>query len=117
MTYTINPIIVFFTVWVLLVPAGLVVAIVKRKRKGLLALGIALMLLGFPPCLIMGPFYLWQFDALRGWELRLPADVSPYTAILVQEPGGDFYNSYFEITRRDGKTAKVWIDEIGRAHV
>lgn len=110
MTYAFNPIIILFTAWVLLIPAGLILAVVKRKRKGLLALGIVLLAVGIPPCFIMGPFYLWQFDALRGWDLRLSAEISPYTVTLVQEPGGDFYNSYFEITRCDGKIAVVWID-------
>ena len=105
-----DPIIVLFTVWALLLPTGLVLAVIKRKRKALLILGVVLMSLGIPPCLIMGPFYLWQFDAFRGWELRVSAGVAPYNVILVQEPGVDFYESYFEITRADGKIATVLID-------
>ena len=110
MTYCFNPIIILLTAWALLIPAGLVLAVVKRKRKGHLAVGIVLTLLGIPPCYIMGPFYLWQFDALRGWELRLSAEVPPYTVTLIQEPGCDFYNSYLEIRRPDGQTAEVLID-------
>lgn len=110
MEYSFNPTIMLFTAWVLLIPAGLALAIVKRKRKGLLVLGIVLMFVGIPPCFIMGPFYLWQFDALRGWDLRLSTEVSPYTVTLVQEPGYDFYDSFLEITRPDGKSAEVLID-------
>ncbi len=105
-----NPAIILFTAWASLTPIGLVLTAVKRKRKAWLGLGIVLMLLGIPPCFIMGPFFLWQFDALRGWDLRLSAEVPPYTVTLIQEPGDDFYNSYFKIMRRDGKVAEIMID-------
>ena len=105
-----NLLVVLLTLLALLVPVGLVLAVVKRKSGKGLTLGIVLMLLGIPPCFIMVPFYLWQFDAHRGWELRLSADAPPYTVTLVQKPGGDFYDSLFEITRPDGKVAKVLID-------
>lgn len=110
MQYCFNPIIILFTAWVLLIPIGLVLAIINRKRKALIVFGIVLVLLGIPPCFIMGSFYLWQFDSLRGWNLRLSAEAPPFTVTLVQKPGCDFYNSELEIASSDGKIAKVLID-------
>ena len=47
---------------------------------------------------------------IRGWQLRLPVMAPPYEITLVQKPGVDFYESYFEIARSDGKIAELWID-------
>jgi hypothetical protein len=99
-----------FALWALLLPAELVLAVVKRKRKGLVVLGLILAFVSIPSWLILSPVLLWGFDALRGWELRVPVERPPYQVTLVQEPWDDFYHSYFEVTREDGKTATVVID-------
>ena len=102
--------VIIFVAWALLLPVGLVLAVFKRRRKGLVLVGIILAVVSIPPWLILSVFLLWQFDALRGWELRVPVEVPPYQITLVQKPGFDFYNSRFEIGRPDGKTAAVLID-------
>ena len=87
------------------------------KRNITITLGVLFVLLLILLRLGWGEFFIWQFDLVRGWELRVQADIPPYSIELVQEPGFDFYNSYFLIKRNDGKTAFVLIDgdeSIGR---
>jgi|GEM_PF-2145532 len=103
-----------FTAWVLLFPVGLfliVGGVIKRKGKLYNFLGILLMLAATPIFPVVVPFYRWQFDTFSGWKLQLSVSVPPYNITLHQKPGVDFYNSYFEITRPDGKTAWIGIDE------
>lgn len=82
----------------------------KLKRNITITLGALFVLLLILLRLGWGEFFLWQFDLARSWELRVQADIPPYSVELVQEPGFDFYNSYFLIKRGDGKTAFVLID-------
>jgi hypothetical protein len=107
---SIKPIILFFVASTFLLPIGAVIGVIGRKRKAFLVFGVVLMLVSIPATLIMLPVYLWKFDMARGWALRLPSDAPPYTVTLVQKPGDDFYESYFEVTRTDGAKATVWID-------
>jgi len=94
----------------LFLPAGIGVAIAFRKKRRWMIGGLVLIILSILSYIILSPVILWQFDAHRGWELRIPIKISGYEICLVQEPGFDFYNSYFEITRGDGKSAIVLID-------
>ncbi|MDF7823667.1 hypothetical protein P4B35_06540 [Pontiellaceae bacterium B12227] len=95
---------------VLLFPFGLFLLVMGLKRRLLAVVGLISMLLSIYPIYLSWEVLSWQYDLLRGWELRLSADLSPYQVTLVQEPGMDFYNSYFEIVRADGKLASVLID-------
>ena len=82
----------------------------KRKRKVILILGVLAIFLLIARNLIGKEFFAWQFDLIRGWELRVQAEVPPYSVELVQEPGMDFYNSYLLIKREDGNTAFILMD-------
>lgn len=100
-----------------LAPIGLVLAMAARRRPKLRNLGIVLVTVGIVPFICMLPYYpvlpmvcLWQFDALRGWSLRLTVEAPPYTVVLIQEPHVDFYRTYFLIITPDGRTAEVEID-------
>lgn len=100
----------FLFIGVLLFPIGLFLLYMGLKRRLLAVVGLISILLSVYPIYLSREILAWQYDLLRGWELRLSADLSPYQVTLVQEPGLDFYNSYFEIVRADGKMASVLID-------
>jgi hypothetical protein len=102
--------ITILTAWSILLLVGLMLSVLKRKHKVLLSPGIALILISMSAHFVLAEVYLWQFDRLRGWNLRLSVLMAPYHVTLVQEPGFDFYESYFEIRREDGRIAKVLID-------
>lgn len=106
-----DPAIIVFAVAPLF-PIGLVVIAVgiRWKRETALAVGSFLAMLSIVPFAVMSPFYLWQIVWARGWDLRLEVEIEDYTVTLVQEPGSDFYESYFEFVNHEGKTARVWID-------
>lgn len=105
-----EPITIAFVLGTLLLPAGLALAVVKRKKAYLRNLGLLLAVLSIYPCVVMAPAYLWQFDLLRGWELHLPIQTSSYRISLVQFPHRDFYSTRFEIETPDGKMATIYID-------
>jgi hypothetical protein len=98
-------------VWLLLLPIGIVVTIrgCVRRRRLAEAAGIALVALSIPGvgfCTEM-----WPFDfLLPRSEVRVPAVAGTYVVTLVQKPGIDFYDSFFEIRRADGKVTRVMID-------
>jgi len=101
----------YFLLPAVLLPVGAVyLLILGRKRPWFRAVGVVFLLLFVVGLLFFYPILLWAFDSLIGWELRHPAEIPGHTVTLVQEPGCDFYNSYFEIKRRDGKIATVMID-------
>jgi hypothetical protein len=80
------------------------------KRKIILILGVLAIFVFVVTNSDRGAFFAWQFDLVRGWKLEVPAAVPPYNVKLVQEPGSDFYNSYFLIEQKDGKAAFVLLD-------
>jgi len=82
----------------------------KLKNKIILILGVLTILFLIVRNSVWGEFFAWQFDLIRNWKLEVLAEVPPYNVKLVQEPGSDFYNSYFLIERKDGKSAFVLLD-------
>ena len=52
----------------------------------------------------------YKFDSLIGWEVLLPVEIPGYKVTLVQQPGFDFYDSFFEVIRSDGKKTNILID-------
>lgn len=99
------------TAWLLLFPAGLVLATrgaFKKRRAGLL-IGSLLVLLSLPAVAFCKA--LWPPDFfLLGSETRLTLPAGKYALSLVQQPGTDFYDSFFEVTRPDGKVTRIMID-------
>ena len=96
---------------VVLAPIGAVYLLVLGRKHRWGKVVASILLLCFAGGLILFyPVPLYAFDSLVGWELRLPVEIPGYTVTLVQKPGFDFYESYFEITRGDGGTARVLID-------
>ena len=81
-----------------------------RTRNVILILGVFAVFILIVRSSAWGEFFAWQFDLARNWKLEVPAEIPPYKVKLVQEPGIDFYNSYFLIEREDGKTAFVLLD-------
>lgn len=91
-------------------PAGIVLAIVGRRKRAYFVPGLVLTLVSVVPFYFASLLALWGIDALRGWDMRLPVSIPGYEVCLIQKPGGDFYESYFEVTRSDGAKAIVLID-------
>lgn len=104
--------IVGLSLGVLLLPAGLFFAVVGLKRQKCLTalLGLLMACLSVPSCFFIGAFVLYRIDAARGWELKVTTTVADYDVTLIQKPGFDFYETYFEVVRHDGKRARIWID-------
>ncbi|MBT7055773.1 MAG: hypothetical protein HN976_11835 [Lentisphaerae bacterium] len=100
-----------FLLLAILVPVGAVCFLVfARKRRWCTILGAMLLSLFLAGLTFFYPVLPWAFDSLTDWELRLSAEIPGHTVTLVQKPGFDFYNSSFQVTRLDGKMAKVLID-------
>jgi len=94
----------------MLCPIGLLLIFTGLKRRPQVFIGLTCLMLSIYPIYLSWEVLGWQFDLLRGWDLRIMVEQSPYTVTLVQEPGVDFYNTYFEVVREDGKMASVLID-------
>ena len=96
----------------LLLPIGgmVIATAIWWKSEKAVILGSFLVLISIIPFVIMSPFFLWFFDWARGWDLRLGVEIDDYTVTLVQEPGSDFYESYFEFENHEGQTARVLLD-------
>ena len=102
---------IIHAVWPSLLPIGIIVVIRggTRRRKSAIVVGGVLVALAIPAvafCTVM-----WPLDfLLRLREIRVPVVARGYTVTLVQRPGADFYESFFEVRRSDGKIAQVMID-------
>jgi hypothetical protein len=98
--------------WLSLLPIGVGVALVGRtkRRGGHIAAGVVLIVFSIPAVLCCAE--MWPADFLiPRTEMRLPVAVGAYTVTLVQKPGLDFYDSFFEVRRdTDGKITRVMID-------
>ena len=97
-------------IMLLFLPIGIFMIIKHRKKRFGLVIGISLIIFSIPFYFIMSPLIIWKLDYYRGWELRLPVTTPNYEICLVQKPGFDFYDSYFEVLRSDNKKAIVIID-------
>jgi hypothetical protein len=99
--------------WQLLLPVSTAflvkAAISPRPRRAALVLGLALFVLSLPAilfCLAMSPLdFLGSTQAVR-----VSASAPGYTVVMVQKPGTDFYDSYLEICRADGKITRLMVD-------
>src|SRR5262245_51527257 len=99
--------------WLQLVPLGGIcligAIIVTRWRGGGFVLGVVLLVLSLPAVLFCQ--LMWPIDFLvPGKEVRVPVTGGGYTVSMVQRPGDDFYESYLEIRRADGKITRLMID-------
>jgi len=110
MTYQLDPAPLVLVALLSPLPIGLLIAIRYRRKTWCRALGVGMVTMSVSVNLVLCPFIVWGLDALRGWSLSVPVDIPGYRVCLIQRPGDDFYESYFEITRADGKTATVYID-------
>lgn len=99
-------------VWLALLPVGLALATSEIVRGAFwrVPVGAGLMVLALPAALLCR--MAWPPDFLvPGWGVtRVPITAIPRAVTLVQRPGGDFYETYFEIARPDGRTTRVMID-------
>jgi hypothetical protein len=97
--------------WLSLLPIGIIIAIrgvVRRRRLRTIA-GFAFVVLSVPAVAFCTP--MWPFDFLiPGTVVRVPVTAGTYVVTLVQRPGVDFYDLFFEIRRVDGKITRVMID-------
>ncbi len=95
----------------LLLPVGAVLLLMGLKWRKVIIPGLMLVFLSLPAYWTMREFLVWQYDGLRGWSMSLPVDLPMYRITVIQKPGVDFYDSYFEVERNsDGKKAWVLID-------
>lgn len=97
--------------WLLLLPIGIVVAIrgaLRRRTIGLLGGGI-LVFVSLPAVTFCTQMWPLDFLIPRA-EMRVPVAAGAYTISLVQKPGVDFYDSFLEVRRADGKVTRVMID-------
>jgi len=99
--------------WLLLAPVGAVwlarAAMSSRRRRGGMAIGLAFLVLSLPAVLFC--LALWPPDFLgAGRAVRVSAGGPGYTVAVVQEPGDDFYESFLEIGRADGKVTRLMVD-------
>jgi hypothetical protein len=99
--------------WLQLVPSGalcLLGAIVLRRwAHWFVLLGLSLLVMSFPAVVFCQ--LMWPVDFLvPGREVRVSTTGSGYTVSVVQRPGEDFYDSFLEIRRADGKITRLMID-------
>lgn len=99
--------------WLTFVPIGtafLVKAVMSRQRRGVaVAAGIVLLILSTPAVLHCREMSPLDFLGL-GKEVRVAASSTSYTVWMVQKPGYDFYDSFLEIQRADGKITRLMVD-------
>jgi hypothetical protein len=99
--------------WLLLVPISAAVlvrsAISPRPRRAAITIGVTLLVLSLPAvffCLAISPLdFLGSAQAVR-----VSVSAPGYTVVMVQKPGTDFYDSYLEISRADGKVTRLMVD-------
>jgi hypothetical protein len=99
--------------WLLLLPVSATIlvkaAISPRQRRAAITIGLALFVLSLPAvffCLAISPLdFLGSAQAVR-----VSASAPGYTVVMVQKPGTDFYDSYLEICRADGKMTRLMVD-------
>jgi hypothetical protein len=59
----------------------------------------------------LGDVARWIWDDFRGYQFVFPAErCGNYTVALGQEPGSDFYDSYFQIVAADGRSTRLVVD-------
>lgn len=99
--------------WLLLLPIGLTLLLKatfsSRRRSTAIRAGLTMLALSAPAvlfCRSMSPLdFLGPARAAR-----VSAAGSGYTVVMVQRPGVDFYDSYLEIVRADGKLTRLMVD-------
>jgi hypothetical protein len=97
--------------WLSLLPIGIAIVIygTRYRLKAAMLTGVFLVLVSVPAVMLCEDF--WPLDFLiPATEMRVPVTAGMYEVNVIQEPGGDFYNSFFEIRRQDGKIAYAGID-------
>lgn len=103
----------FHLVWLLLLPSGAILlggaVMASQRRARRFAVGLGLLLLSLPAVFFCSQ--MWPVDFLvPGTEVRVTVTGGAYTVSLVQRPGVDFYDSYLEMRRADGKITRLMID-------
>lgn len=94
----------------LMLPLGIAIIVVGRRRRGARVIGGALCLAALGSWLAFHEFFIWQVYCVREWSIRIPVNVGNYEISLVQSAGVDFYDTTLEIVRRDGRQATILID-------
>jgi hypothetical protein len=99
--------------WLLVLPMGVAFivmgAMLTRNRGSAFATGLAWLALSLPAVFFCQS--MWPLDFLGlGRAVRVPTNGPGYTVAVVQEPGSDFYSSYLEVSRSDGKTTRLMVD-------
>jgi hypothetical protein len=99
--------------WLFLLPVGAIVLLksaISPQRRGVgAALGVALLVGACPAVFFCRS--MWPLDFLGfGQEVRVPVNGRGYTVAMVQKPGSDFYDSFLEICRPDGKRTRLMVD-------
>src|SRR5436190_78590 len=89
-------------------PLGLAMFRLRRRILGVL-LAIPLLLVGITGLWLLAEMSPLDFLGL-GRGFRVVTEAGEYTISFVQIPSDDYYESRFEVVRRDGRTAKVGID-------
>jgi hypothetical protein len=81
----------------------------RRRRRGGIAIGVMLLVLSLPAILFCQA--MWPLDFLgAGRAVRVAASGLGFAVVMVQKPGDDFYESYLEIGRSDGKVTRLMVD-------
>jgi hypothetical protein len=74
-----------------------------------IAMGLMSLVLSMPAVIFCRSMSPLDFPGLSR-EVRVPASGLGYTVAMVQKPGFDFYDSYLEICRSDGKITRLMVD-------
>jgi hypothetical protein len=90
-------------------PVGITMIVMRRWHLLGLPVAIPMLLAGIGAFLFL--FLASPLDFLGvGRGFRITTDAGEHQISFVQRPGADFYDSFFEVIRADGRSAKLWID-------
>jgi hypothetical protein len=100
---------VFWLIIFILLPIGIIKFNSSRKRRSRPITGAVLIFVSLVLLVYMLPTLFWLYDLAFFKLLEVPVSVGATKVILTQIPGEDFYTTYFEVVRSDGKSDMILI--------
>ncbi len=106
---------VLYFAWLLLVPiTGVSMLMLRVKRNTLVTVGISLLLLSTPAYCLFGLYVIglaWPPDIFTHQTRTLALfNVQGYRIAAIEQPGLIEHETYFVVTRPDGKQARLMMD-------